>query len=84
MKMSGVTLILPYVQILGAEGLERRCFPPSCQAQGEPIILEGRIEPDNMASLACRSCRFTFLPDPDADGLIQVVYKAPRHALGQF
>lgn len=48
-------------------------------------ILEGRIEPYNMASLACcRSCGFTFLPEPDADGLIQVVYRTPRHALGQF
>ncbi|NKN02712.1 GNAT family N-acetyltransferase [Rhizobium leguminosarum bv. viciae] len=46
-------------------------------------ILEGRIEPDNAASLACcRHCGFAFLPEPDADGFIQAVYKMPRHAFG--
>lgn len=38
-------------------------------------ILEGRIEPDNVASLACcRRCGFEILPDRDADGMVQAIY----------
>jgi RimJ/RimL family protein N-acetyltransferase len=39
--------------------------------------LEGRIEPDNAASLACcRRCGFEILPKPDADGLLPVIYRS--------
>ena len=42
-------------------------------------LLEGRIESDNVASLACcRRCGFTFLPAPDADGFIQVSYRSSQ------
>ncbi|MDX8443495.1 GNAT family N-acetyltransferase [Mesorhizobium australafricanum] len=42
-------------------------------------ILEGRIEPDNAASLACcRRCGFVILPEPDADGFIQAVYRSSQ------
>lgn len=41
-------------------------------------VLEGAIEPDNAASLACcRRCGFAILPEPDADGFIRVVYRSP-------
>ncbi len=37
-------------------------------------ILEGRIAPDNVASLACvRRCGFEILQEPDEDGLIRAV-----------
>ncbi|MGO7165162.1 N-acetyltransferase family protein, partial [Rhizobium johnstonii] len=48
----------------------------SAPGQAYPI-LEGRIEPDNIASLACcRSCGFTFLPEPDA---MERVRRMQRH-----
>lgn len=38
-------------------------------------VLEGQIEPDNAASLACcLRCGFTILPERDADGFIQAIY----------
>jgi len=41
--------------------------------------LEGRIEPDNAASLACcRRCGFEILPTPDADGLLPAIYRSSR------
>ncbi|WP_159591905.1 MULTISPECIES: GNAT family N-acetyltransferase [Chelativorans] len=42
---------------------------------GEFPILEGRIEPDNVASLSCvQSCGFQLLPDRDEDGFIRAVF----------
>lgn len=42
-------------------------------------ILEGRIEPDNAASLACcRRCGFMLLPEPDTDGFIQAIYRSTQ------
>jgi hypothetical protein len=44
-------------------------------------ILEGRIAPDNVASLACvRRCGFEILQEPDEDGLIRAV----RHVLADL
>jgi RimJ/RimL family protein N-acetyltransferase len=38
------------------------------------LILEGRIAPDNIASLVCaRRCGFQVLQEPDEDGFIRVV-----------
>lgn len=38
-------------------------------------VLEGRIAPDNAASLACcRRCGFTLLAERDEDGFVRVVY----------
>lgn len=43
------------------------------------LLLEGRIEPDNAASLACcRRCRFTILPERDSDGFIQAIYHSSQ------
>lgn len=43
--------------------------------------LEGRIEPDNAASLACcRRCGFEILPTPDADGLLPAIYRSSRNS----
>lgn len=43
--------------------------------------LEGRIEPDNAASLACcRRCGFEILPKPDADGLLPAIYRASQNS----
>lgn len=43
-------------------------------------ILEGRIEPDNAASLACcQRCGFQILPEQDADGLIPAIYHSSRN-----
>lgn len=42
-------------------------------------ILEGRIEPDNAASLACcRRCGFEILPELDADGLLPAIYRSSQ------
>lgn len=42
-------------------------------------ILEGRIAPDNAASIAaCRRCGFEILPEPDADGLLVARYHRPQ------
>ncbi|WP_068412247.1 GNAT family N-acetyltransferase [Labrenzia sp. OB1] len=42
-------------------------------------ILEGRIEPDNVASLAVsRRCGFEILPELDADGLFPAIYRSSR------
>ncbi|MBT9372620.1 GNAT family N-acetyltransferase [Rhizobium sp. CSW-27] len=44
-------------------------------------ILEGRIEPDNAASLACcRRCGFEILPELDADGLQPAIYRFLRNS----
>lgn len=41
--------------------------------------LEGRIEPDNAASLACcRRCGFEILTKPDSDGLLPATYRSPH------
>lgn len=38
------------------------------------LILEGRIAPDNIASLTCaRHCGFELLPELDEDGFVRVV-----------
>lgn len=38
-------------------------------------VLEGRIAPDNVASLACcRRCGFKILPERDEDGFFQAVF----------
>lgn len=43
--------------------------------------LEGRIEPDNAASLACcRRCGFEILPNPDADGLFPAIYRSSHNS----
>lgn len=40
-------------------------------------ILEGRVEPDNAASLACcRRCGFEILMTPDSDGLLPAIYNS--------
>jgi RimJ/RimL family protein N-acetyltransferase len=42
-------------------------------------ILEGRIEPDNAASLACcRRCGFEILPELDADSLVPAIYRSSQ------
>jgi len=42
-------------------------------------VLEGRITPDNVASIACcRRCGFTILPELDAEGFIQAIYRRSR------
>lgn len=42
-------------------------------------ILEGRIAPDNAASLACcRRCGFAVLPELDADGLFPAIYRSSQ------
>lgn len=44
-------------------------------------ILEGRIAPDNAASIGtCRRCGFQILTEPDADGLLVAIYHQPRSA----
>lgn len=44
-------------------------------------ILEGRIESDNAASLACcRRCGFEILPKPDADGLLPAIYRSSHNS----
>ncbi|PYB70650.1 GNAT family N-acetyltransferase [Rhizobium wuzhouense] len=41
-------------------------------------LLEGRIAPDNLASLACcRGCGFEISPEPDADGFLRALYRSP-------
>lgn len=40
-------------------------------------VLEGRIEPDNLASVSCcQRCGFVMLPERDADGFIQAIYRS--------
>lgn len=42
------------------------------------VTLEGRIEPDNLASLACvRKCGFRLLDERDEDGLIRACWANP-------
>ncbi|WP_405030083.1 GNAT family N-acetyltransferase [Neorhizobium sp. 2083] len=42
-------------------------------------VLEGRITPDNVGSIACcRRCGFTILPELDAEGFIQAIYRRSR------
>ena len=44
-------------------------------------ILEGRIEPDNAASLACcRRSGFEILPELDADGLVPAIYRSSQQS----
>ncbi len=48
-------------------------------------VLEGRIEPDNAASLACcRRCGFEILPTPDADGLLPAIYRSSHKSQMAF
>ncbi|WP_158271733.1 GNAT family N-acetyltransferase [Methylosinus sporium] len=42
-------------------------------------VLEGQIEFDNVASLACcRRCGFTIAHEPDADGFIRASYRSKQ------